>query len=52
MRAAVIENDMVINVIEVDDENPLWVLCPDEVGIGWSYDGTNFTPPPPPEIIE
>lgn len=48
MRAAVIEDGMVVNVIEVEGEDPGWVLCPDGVNIGWSHDGSNWTPPPEP----
>lgn len=49
MRAAVVKDGMVVNVLEVEgEETPLWVLCPEEVGIGWSYDGTTFLPPPEP----
>lgn len=54
MIKAQIENGIVVNVIVVDPENiPEW--CADwptitEGGIGWSWDGANFTaPPPPPE---
>jgi hypothetical protein len=55
------EYDVVINIIiadglpelEVDEDgNPIgelpnWVDAPDEVGIGWTWDGTTFHPPEP-----
>lgn len=45
------ESKVVKNIAIADPdfaEKAGWVLCPDEVGIGWRYDGTNFLPPPPP----
>lgn len=49
MRAALVENELVTNVIEIDAEGyPGAIPCTDEVEIGWSYDGTTFTAPPPP----
>lgn len=46
---AVVTDGLVVNVvvidgdalIELEEGNPAW--------IGWSYDGTTFSPPPPPE---
>ena len=54
MRAHIIENGVVLNTIEVDslDFMPGLVAAPEGTGIGWSYDGTNFTdnrPKPEPE---
>jgi hypothetical protein len=49
MRVAVVENGVVTNVIVANEPTePNWVECGDEVGIGWLYDGTEFTAPPPP----
>ncbi|MCP5015192.1 MAG: hypothetical protein GY938_07895 [Ketobacter sp.] len=28
---------------------PGYLLCSDEVGIGWTHNGTDFVTPPPPE---
>lgn len=42
MRQAIIENGVVVNIALVADGDP----CPDEVAIGWTYDGTDFLPPP------
>lgn len=46
-------------VVEVTDVDPkgrfhpdfLWVECPDEVDQFYSFDGKDFTPPPPPAPI-
>ena len=50
MRAHIIENGIVVNTIEVEslDFMPNLVEAT-EGGIGWSYDGDKFTPPPAPE---
>lgn len=51
MRAAIIENNIVINLAETDadfaDEQG-WVLS-DVAKIGDTWDGTTFTSPPAPE---
>ena len=52
MRAAVVEDGKVVNVIVVDGEHPSWIICGDDVAIGWAYDGSEFTPPPEPEFVE
>ena len=48
MQSAKVENGIVTNIIvgTFDDH----IACPPDVGIGWFYDGENFTPPPIPEI--
>ncbi|UEP23108.1 hypothetical protein LL999_22960 [Burkholderia ambifaria] len=57
MNYAIVENGIVINTIEWDGVTPwLWpsgstvVHIPNgaDVGIGSTYDGTNFTAPPHP----
>lgn len=54
MIKAQIENGIVVNVIVVDPENvPEWCInwpTLTEGGIGWSWNGTNFTPPVEPEV--
>jgi hypothetical protein len=50
MRYAIIENGAVANVAVA--ESPLaqnWVEAPAQVGPGWLYDWSEFSPPPPPE---
>jgi hypothetical protein len=51
-RWALIEGDIVANVVEQDDEPSIggtWVdITGRFVGPGYTYDGTNFAPPPPP----
>ena len=47
MRSAIIENGVVVNVIK--GSIPGSIECPPEVGPGWTYDGSTFTPPPAPE---
>jgi len=55
MRAAIVENGLVTNVIEVADLQSFTppsgelVEIPDgtSAGPGWSYDGATFAPPPP-----
>lgn len=54
-RWALIEGDVVANVVEQDDEPQIggtWVDITDtHVGPGYTYDGQDFTPPaPPPEV--
>lgn len=44
-RLAIIEDSIVVNVI-IGNAWPGAVPCPDEAGIGWSYDGTVFIAPP------
>ncbi|MEM7047082.1 MAG: DUF4376 domain-containing protein [Pseudomonadota bacterium] len=46
IRSAFIKNNTVANVIVGTMEGH--IPCPDEVGIGWLYDGTRFTPPAAP----
>lgn len=53
---AFVENGIVVNVILVgDDFDPsdagfgTTYPCTQNVQIGWTYDGTAFTPPPPPD---
>jgi hypothetical protein len=50
MRAHIIDDDIVVNTIEVDslDFMPRLVAAVAGEGIGWSYDGQTFTPPPAP----
>ena len=45
MRYAIVENGKVVNVVLSDAdyaEQQGWVACPDEVSIGWTYDGSSF----------
>ena len=55
----VIENNLVINTTVADDafaQEQGWILCPEEVGIGWSYVNGQFVAPviptPIPEEIQ
>ena len=44
---ALIENGVVVNIsIGIPDG---YIKRPKHVGIGWTYDGSTFTPPPAPE---
>ena len=50
MRWALIIDGLVANVVEQDDEPQIggqWVACGD-AGPGWTYDGSDFAPPPAP----
>lgn len=51
MRQAIIENGIVVNIVLVS----VGEACPDEVAIGWIYDGTDYAPPvvsePAPEPL-
>ena len=50
MRFAIIEGGNVVNIAVADA--PLegnWIAAPEGVGIGWSFDGTDWTPPAEPE---
>jgi len=41
---AIIEDGVVINTVVAENKlDESWVLCSGEAGIGWNYDGTNFT---------
>ena len=44
MRSAMIKDGVVVNVIV--GSLPGSIECPPEVGPGWTYDGSTFTPPP------
>ena len=49
MRYAVIEDGVITNIVVATPEFAAaqgWIECPDEVNIGWSYDGTILVPPP------
>lgn len=50
MRAHIIDGGIVVNTIEVDslDFMPGLMAAVAGEGIGWSYDGQTFTPPPAP----
>ena len=58
MRFAYISNGIVYDSIMVRPESVFnanyasqFVEVPDEVRSGWTFDGTNFAPPPEPEPI-
>jgi len=54
MRYALIQDDTVVNVIEAEAwfadtlEGYDDVIASDEAGIGWTWDGDEFAPPPQP----
>jgi hypothetical protein len=55
MKSAMVENGVVVNVILGILEG--YIECPDDVGIGWTYDGSVFSEPaqapiPLDDIIE
>jgi len=59
MRFAYIENGIVYDSIMVRPETVFYphyaskfVEVPEEVRSGWTFDGTNFAPPPEPQIPE
>jgi hypothetical protein len=59
MRFAYIENGIVYDSIMVRPESVFYpnyaskfVEVPEEVRSGWTFDGTNFVPPPEPQIVE
>lgn len=54
MRAHVIENGTIINTILVEslDFMPGLIAAVGSEGIGWTYDGQSFSPPPPaPQVV-
>lgn len=52
MRAHIIENGVIENTVEVEtlDAIPGLVAAVTGEGIGWSYDGESFSPPPPTPV--
>jgi len=51
MNAHIIENGVVVNTIVVDSLDFMpGLVAATAGGIGWTFDGTNFTPPPAPEV--
>ena len=53
MRYAIIESGVVTNAVLAEPDYAAsqgWVALPDGAGIGWLYDGANFTAPPPAPI--
>lgn len=48
MKSAFLENEIVTNIII--GELPGFVLCGDDVQIGWTYKDETFSPPPPPPM--
>ena len=52
---AVIENGKVVNIVVSEPEYAAqqgWVALPENAGIGWDFDGTNFIDNrPAPEVI-
>jgi hypothetical protein len=51
MRAHVIENGVVVNTIEVESLDFMPGLVEATAGgLGWLYDGANFSAPPLPEV--
>lgn len=54
MAYAIIENNIVINVVEAEEELALakgWVEIQGGAGIGWTYSEGKFTLPPAPEPV-
>lgn len=50
MNYAIIENGIVVNMAVADAPLEVnWVLAPEGVAIGWTYDSMAFTPPAQPE---
>lgn len=50
---AIIDNNIVINTVIADPklaEENNWIILPDGVGIGWIFDGTNWTDPNAPTL--
>lgn len=56
---AVVESGLVVNMLVIEENSPLfasnpnWIYVgtnPQKIAIGWSYDGTTFTPPPLPPV--
>lgn len=55
---AVIQNGVIVNTqvltnIDFQDPQFTWIIITNLIpqpSIGWTYDGKNFTPPPPPNI--
>lgn len=50
MRAHVVENGVVINTVEVNQIEAGMVAAQGNEGIGWLYDGQEFSSPPPPPL--
>ena len=50
--APTVTNGTVVNVAEGTVTGPNWRPCPDDVAIGWRFDGITFTFAPPPPVPE
>lgn len=48
MQYAIIENGVVVNTVISDLPRAANWIASDTAGIGWTYDGANFTAPPAP----
>lgn len=47
MRCAIVEDGVAVNVILADVPEDFGAIpCPDEVSVGWLYDGNTWTAPP------
>jgi len=45
MKYAIITDGKVVNIVLAEPDVAAergWIACPEEAGIGWDYDGTNF----------
>jgi hypothetical protein len=47
MRYALVQAGKVSNVVVGEGLGSPFIACPASVGIGWSYDGSSFSPPIP-----
>lgn len=47
MRYAEVRNNFVVNIVVGEDLSSPFVACSDNVGIGWTYENNQFSPPIP-----
>lgn len=48
MFAALVSNGVVTDAIVTDDLPDGWIASEGRIGVGWTWDGATFAPPPPP----
>lgn len=51
MRRAIVENDVIVNIVEASDGFSVGIECPSGAGIGWARVDGVWGPPAPPSPV-